>query len=37
MEEYKDINNIIDNINDKRFDELEQNIDTYYNITNFEF
>ena len=36
MEEYKNINDIIKNINDNKFDELEQNIDTYYNITNFE-
>lgn len=37
MEEYKNINDIINNINDNKFDELEQNIDTYYNIINFEF
>lgn len=37
MEEYKNINELIQNANDNKFDELEQNIDTYYNITNFEF
>ena len=37
MEEYKNINDIIKNINDNKYDELEQNIDTYYNIINFEF
>lgn len=37
MEDYKNINDIIKNINDNKFDELEQNIDTYYNITNYEF
>lgn len=37
MEEYKNINDIINNVNDNKFDELEKNIDTYYNITNFEF
>lgn len=37
MEEYKNINDIINNINDNKYDELEQNIDTYYNTTNFEF
>lgn len=37
MEEYKNINDIINNVNDNKFDELEKNIDTYYNITNFDF
>ena len=37
MEDYKNINELIQNANDNKFDELEQNIDTYYNITNFEF
>lgn len=37
MEEYKNINELIQKANDNKFDELEQNIDTYYNITNFEF
>lgn len=37
MEEYKNINELIQKTNDGKFDELEQNIDTYYNITNYVF
>ena len=37
MEEYKNINELIQKTNDGKFDELEKNIDTYYNITNFDF
>lgn len=37
MEDYKNINELIQKTNDSKFDELEQNIDTYYNTTNYEF
>ena len=37
MEEYKNINDIINNINDNKYDELEQNIDIYYNVNNYNF
>lgn len=37
MEEYKNINDIINNINNGKYDELEQDVNIYYNNTNYNF